>query len=82
MKIDDTTMTSPYPNLCRFHTLTTHSPYYTYDNDDEFKIFVSNTGIDGAYVTYQRTRVNFNGTLGAYAGLIDSVNGTSSPYIL
>ena len=51
--------------------------YVTYDNDDELDVFVNNIGDDGIYFIFQGTRVNFDGTNGAYASFIRWVNGTS-----
>jgi hypothetical protein len=77
MKIDDTTMNNPYPSFLQVpFPDRAFASYYVHDQDDEFRIFVTNTGEDGVFFTYQGTRVNFNGTLGSYAGLIHSVNGT------
>ena len=50
--------------------------YFEHDPNDEFTIFVTNIGNDGIFMTYQGSRVSFNGTMGSYAGLIHSVNGT------
>ncbi|MHA7647239.1 LamG-like jellyroll fold domain-containing protein [Nitrosopumilus sp. S4] len=78
MKIDDTTMNNPYPSFMQIPFPSIPFPsYYVHDKDDEFELFISNTGEDGVFLTYQGTRVNFNGTGGAYAGLIKSVNGTN-----
>ncbi len=83
MKIDDTSMNNPYPSFMQIPYPDNPFPtYYVHDNDDEFKVFVSNTGVDGIFMTYQGTRVNFNGTNGAFAGIVDSVNGTSGDYVL
>lgn len=77
MKIDDTSMTDPYPSFMQIPYPDNPFPtYYEHSPQDEFKIFVSNTGDDGIFLTYQGTRVNFNGTGGSYAGLIKSANGT------
>lgn len=77
MKIDDTSMNNPYPSFMQIPFPDRAFPsYYVHDNDDEFQIIVSNSGNDGVFFTYQGTRVNFNGTAGAYAGLIHSANGT------
>jgi len=77
MKIDDETMKTPYPTFMQIPVPDVAFPtYYEHDPNDEFRIFVSNIGSDGVYFTYQGTRVNFNGTLGSYAGLIHSANGT------
>jgi len=82
MKIDDTGFTSPFPSYIQIPKPNPAFPsYYTYDNDFEFDVLVSNTGEDGIFFVYQGTRTNFNGTLGSYAGLIHRVNGTSSPGI-
>jgi hypothetical protein len=77
IKIDDTTMNNPYPSFLQVpYPDRAFASYFVHDRDDEFRIFVTNTGEDGVFFTYQGTRVNFNGTNGSYAGLIHSVNGT------
>ncbi len=79
IKIDDTSVGTPYPSLLEIQPPERAFPtYYEHSPEDEFVIFVSNTGSDGIFLTYQGTRVSFNGTdgEGAYAGLIHSVNGT------
>lgn len=77
MKIDDSDMLLPYPSFVQIPTPDSAFPtYYVYDPEDEFQIYVANTGTDGVYFTYSGTRVNFNGTLGSYAGLVHSANGT------
>ena len=76
-------MNNPYPSFMQIPFPSIAFPsYYVHDNDDEFRIFVTNTGEDGVFFTYQGTRINFNGTNGAYAGLIKSVNGTSGENLL
>jgi len=83
MKIDDTSMNNPYPSFLQIPYPPTAFPsYYVHDNDDEFDVIITNTGEDGIFLTYQGTRVSFNGTSGSYAGMIDSVNGTGNPYTL
>lgn len=78
MKIDDTSMTSPYPSFMQIPYPDNPFPtYFEHSPQDEFKIYVSNTGEDGIFLTYQGTRVNFNGTNGSYAGLVKSGNGTN-----
>ena len=83
MKIDDTTMNNPYPSFMQIPYPDNPFPtYYVYDTDDDFRIYVANTGNDGIFFTYQGTRVNFDGTGGSYASLIYGINGTSNPYLL
>ena len=80
MKIDDTTL-SPFPSYLQMPKPDTPFPsYYTYDNDNEADIFVTNSGNDGIYFVHSYTRINFNGTNGAYAGLIHRVNGTTAAF--
>lgn len=78
MKIDDTDMVTPYPSFMQIpfpeHPFPT---YYTHDNDDHFDVFAANTGNDGIFLIYQGTRINFNGTGGAYASLVDTVNASA-----
>lgn len=57
---------------------TTFPSYFTHSPLDEFVMYISNVGDDGIFLTYQGTRVSFNGTMGSYAGLIHSVNGTGT----
>ena len=78
MKIDDTDMTTPYPSFMKIPEPDEWFPtYYEFNPNDEFQIFVANTGEDGIFLTYQGTRVNFNGTMGSYAGLIHQINDTN-----
>jgi len=79
MKVDDTGFITPFPSYIQVPKPTKPFPsYYTYDRDDPFNVIVSNTGDDGIYLVSQGTRANFNGTLGSYAGLIDTINGTGA----
>jgi len=79
MKIDDTDMNSPYPSFMQIPFPDNPFPsYYVYKQNDEFRIFIANSGTDGIFLIYQGTRVNFNGTNGSYAGLIHSINGTGT----
>jgi len=80
MKIDDDTL-SPFPSYLQMPKPDTPFPsYFTYDNDNEVDIFVTNSGNDGIYFIHSYTRINFNGTNGAYAGLIHRVNGTTAAF--
>ena len=80
MKIDDDTL-SPFPSYLQMPKPDTPFPsYFSYDNDFEVDVFVTNSGNDGIYFIYTGTRFNFNGTNGAYAGLIHSVNGTAPTF--
>ncbi len=80
MKIDDDTL-SPFPSYLQMPKPDTPFPsYFSYDNDFEVDVFVTNSGNDGIYFVHSYTRINFNGTNGAYAGLIHSVNGTAPDF--
>ncbi len=80
MTIDDTTL-SPFPSYLQMPKPDTPFPSYNiYDNDFEVDVFVTNSGNDGIYFIHSYTRINFNGTNGAYAGLIHSVNGTTAAF--
>jgi len=80
MKIDDDTL-SPFPSYLQMPKPDTPFPsYFTYNNGNEVDVFVTNSGNDGIYFIYTGTRFNFNGTNGAYAGLIHSVNGTAPTF--
>ena len=82
MKIDDSDLAEnisvQYPSFMQITPPTEPFPtYFEHDPNDEFWLYVVNTGDDGVFFTYQGTRVSFNGTNGAYAGLIKTVNGTA-----
>lgn len=48
--------------------------YYTWNNDESTVEFFSySAGNEGAWFTFQGTRIIFNGTNGNYAGLIDTI---------
>jgi len=80
MKVDDDTL-NPFPSYLQMPKPDTPFPsYYNYDNDNEADIFVTNSGNDGIYFIHSYTRINFNGTNGAYAGLIHSINGTTAAF--
>jgi len=80
MKIDDDTL-SPFPSYLQMPKPDKAFPsYFTYDNDFEADIFITNSGNDGIYFIHTGTRIAFNGTNGAYAGLIHSVNGTAPAF--
>jgi len=80
MKVDDTTL-SPFPSYLQMPKPDTPFPsYFTYDNGNEVDVFVTNSGNDGIYFIHSYTRINFNGTNGAYAGLIHSINGTAPAF--
>jgi hypothetical protein len=53
-----------------------HLPTYLYflNSNTRVEIFIYNAGDEGAWLTYQGTRVIFNGTNGHFAGLVDSVD--------
>jgi len=54
--------------------------YLTFDNDlDRVAIFIYNAGDQGAWLTYQGTRIVFNGTAGNYAGLVFSMDDKINP---
>jgi len=77
MKIDDTGFITPHPSYLQIPTPDNpFSSYITYDKTTEMEYFVNNIGDDGVYFIYSGTRITFDGSLGAYASLIKSVNGT------
>ena len=80
MKIDDTGFINPFPSYIQMSKPPTVAfpSYYIYDNDLELDVFISNIGTDGIFYISQGTRAVFNGTLGTYAGLIHSINGTDN----
>jgi len=55
------------------HTEDQLPTFLVYDNDNMVTLFIYNAG-EGAWLTYQGTRVIFNGTDGHYAGVISTVN--------
>jgi len=55
--------------------------YLFHDNDNKVRLFIYNSGNEGAWLTYQGTRVVFNGTNGHYAGLIDTVDNHVDPVV-
>ena len=78
MKIDDENML-PYPSFLQIpQPDATLSGYYTFDNDNEIKVLVTNSGTTGAWFTYQGSRVTFDdlSTTTSYAGIIKRLNGT------
>ncbi|MEE8180447.1 MAG: hypothetical protein V3T67_01265, partial [Nitrosopumilaceae archaeon] len=80
MTIDDTTL-SPFPSYLQMPKPDNpFASYLNYDNDNEPDMFVTNSGNDGIYFVHSYTRINFNGTNGAYAGLIHRVNGTTAAF--
>ncbi|HEY8109245.1 MAG TPA: LamG-like jellyroll fold domain-containing protein [Candidatus Nitrosotenuis sp.] len=80
-RIDDNTMATPKSSFLQtgskpdnpFHS------YFSHDRDNEVQFFVSNSGPNGMWMTYQGTRVAFDTLSGttSYAGLIHTVNGTT-----
>jgi len=81
MKIDDAGFTTPYPSYIQMPMPDKPIPgYITYDRQNEFSVFVDNSGNDGFYYIYQGTRLNFNGTEGSYASVIHRINGTIDDY--
>jgi len=80
MKIDDTGFT-PFPSYIQIPFPDNPFPsYITYILTTELEVFVNNVGDDGIYFIYQGTRVNFNGTNGAYASFIHRINGTTNDW--
>jgi len=80
MKIDDDTL-SPYPSYLQIPKPDApFTSYFTYNNMNEINVIITNSGNDGIYFIYTGTRFNFNGTNGAYAGLIHRVNGTTAAF--
>jgi len=56
--------------------------YLTFDNDlNQVAIFIYNAGDLGAWLTYQGTRVVFNGTGGNFAGLVFSIDDGVNPSV-
>jgi len=55
--------------------------YYEHDNDNKVTLFIYNADASGAWLTYQGTRVIFNGTGGHFAGLINTVNNHVDPTV-
>jgi hypothetical protein len=58
--------------------------FYAWDNDKLIvEFFAFSSGDEGAWFTYQGTRIVFNGTGGNYAGLIKSIgNGVDAPVLM
>jgi len=80
MKIDDETL-SPYPSFLEIQSPDNpFSSYFIYDNDFDVEVWITNTGANGIYFIQQGTRISLNGTNGAYAAMIKSVNGTGPLY--
>ncbi len=87
MKFDDTDISvnanpgnsNPYVSFLQIPEPDRGFPsYFIHDPENEFVLYVVNVGTDGMFLTYQGTRVSFNGTMGSYAGLIHSANGTGT----
>jgi len=62
--------------------------FYMWDQDLPLvEFFAYNSGEEGAWFTYQGTRIVFNGTNGNYSGLVYKIDGTTmtinsdSPYV-
>ena len=84
MKIDDSDIASNVGTTSYSSFLFIPPPdepfptYFDHSPTDEFVLYVVNTGNDGIFLTYQGSRISFNGTNGSYAGLVNSVNGTGT----
>lgn len=77
MKIDDETL-SPYASFLQIQPPdNAFRSYFIYDNDFDLEVWITNTGANGIYFIQQGTRISLNGTNGAYAAMIKSVNGTN-----
>jgi len=82
MKIDDTGILPHSSYLQAPHPDNAFQGYVVYDNDSDFVMLVNNAGSDGIYFVYPGTRITFNGTLGSYAGIIDTINGTGGSWVV
>jgi len=72
----------PLSSFLQFPTTPDKMPTYLFhDNDNKVSLFIYNAGNEGAWLTYQGTRVVFNGTNGHYAGLIDTVDNHVDPKV-
>jgi len=56
--------------------------YFVHDNDNKVNFYVFNAGDEGAWFTYQGTRIVFNGTGGHYAGIVYSVSDGTNTVLL
>jgi len=77
MKIDDTGFT-PFPSYIQLPFPDNPFPSYViYDQDDRLVVFIINSGDDGIFIIYSKTRTGFDGANGSYSGFIRNVNNTN-----